>query len=434
MNKKPLLLLALAFAAPAHADIHADIDLLADQTEKTVIEDRRWIHQHPELSNQEVQTSKYVAKRLKELGYEVTTGIAKTGVVAVLKGGKLGPVVLLRADMDALPVVEEVDVPFKSTVKAKYDGKDVGVMHACGHDAHTGILLGVAKVLAGIKPQLPGTVKLIFQPAEEGVPPGEEGGAALMVKEGVLSKDPKPEVAFALHVMAGYATGQLAWRSGGAAASSDDFVITVLGKQTHGAYPWMGVDPIVTAAQIVLGLQTIPSRQMELTKAPVIVTVGKIEGGVRNNIIPDSVTMKGTLRALDPDMRKQLHERVKRTAEEIAASAGASAEVTIGEGTAYPVTYNDPALVTQMLPTLKRVAGAGLVEGAPQMGAEDFSFFQQKIPGFYIMIGIRPPGEPKEGFPANHSPKFHIDESGLKLGVRALANMTVDYMQQHQSN
>ncbi|HVT36176.1 MAG TPA: amidohydrolase [Nevskiaceae bacterium] len=423
-----LLLISISAAAE---DLREAIDRLTPQVEPHVVANRRYLHEHPELSNREVNTSKYVAQKLKALGIEVTTGVAKTGVVGVLRGGKPGPVVALRADMDALPVVEEVDLPFKSTVRTSFDGKDVGVMHACGHDAHVGILLGVAEILSKLKGDLPGTVKFIFQPAEEGAPLGEEGGAALMVKEGVMSNAPKPEVIFGLHVLSIYDVGQLAYRAGGAMASADDFVIVVHGKQSHGAYPWLGTDPVVVASQIVLGLQTIPSRQMDLTKAPVIVTVGKIEGGVRNNIIPDAVTLKGTLRSLDSEMRKQLQEKVKRTAEDIAASAGATAEVHIGEETSYPVTYNDPGLTAAMLPTLQRVGGAGLTNAAVQMGAEDFSYFQQQVPGLYVFIGIRTPGAPKDEFAPNHSPRFKIDESGLPLGVRTLANLTVDYMQQH---
>ena len=420
----------LVCATPTRADdsLDAQIDKLADQVEPHVIEYRRYIHQHPELSNREVETAKYVAKHLKQLGLEVQTGVAKTGVVAVLRGGKPGPVVALRADMDALPVTEEVDVPFKSKIHTTYDGKSVGVMHACGHDAHTGMLLGVAEVVSQLKDQWPGTIKFIFQPAEESPPQGEEGGAALMVKEGVLSKEPKPEVIFGQHVLTNWEVGQVTYHSGGAMASADDVEIVVNGKGTHGAAPWNGVDPIVIAAQIVLGLQTVASRQMEINKAPVIVTIGKIEGGTRDNIIPDSVTMKGTLRALDEGMRKDLQERVKRTAEDIAHSAGATATVKFGGHNSYPVTYNDPKLVQRMLPSLRAAAGADNVQEAPPLlGAEDFSFFAEKIPGFYVFLGSRPKNEAKELFAANHSPRFHIDESVLKLGVKTLAHLAADY-------
>jgi amidohydrolase len=410
------------------AALHNEIDKLADGVNAEVISDRRYLHQHPELSNREVETGKYIAKRLKALGYTVQTGVGHNGVVGVLKGGKPGPVVALRSDMDALPVTEQGDLPFASKVKATYNGKDVGVMHACGHDAHMGILLGTAKLFAEMKDQLPGTVKLIFQPAEEGTPQGEDGGAELMVKEGVLSNEPKPEVIFGLHVLTSFETGTLAYHVGGAMASSDDFSIVVNGKGSHGAMPWSGIDPIVVAAQIVMGLQTIASRQMDVTKAPVIVTVGAINGGVRNNIIPDSVTLLGTLRALDDGMRKQLAEKVRRTAKEIAESAGARAEVTIGAETAYPVTYNDPKLTARMLPTMQRVAGDHLQEAPPLLGAEDFSFYGQKIPALFVWVGVRKPGASSDEYAPNYSPRFKVDEDGLELGVRTLANLTIDYM------
>jgi amidohydrolase len=428
--------IALAgLSLPVLADdpaLAGDIDRAADAIETHVIANRRRIHQHPELGNRETETAKYVAAELKRLGFEVQTGVAHTGVVGVLRGGQPGAVVALRADMDALPVVEEVDLPFASKVRSKYDGKDVGVMHACGHDAHTAILLGVAEVAASLKARWPGTLKLMFQPAEEGAPVGEEGGAALMVKEGVLTRAPAPEVVFGLHVLSTFDADQIAYRAGGAMASADDMQIVVHGKQTHGAAPWEGVDPIVVSSQIILGLQTIASRQMDATKAPVIVTIGKIEGGVRNNIIPDSVSMKGTVRALDDGMRKDLQQRIKRTVESIAASAGATAEVSFGTETSYPVTYNDPKLTEAMLPTLARVAGQGhLVEAKPILGAEDFSFFAQQVPGLYVYVGARTPGTPPADWPSNHSPKFHLDEMGLKLGVRTLANLAADYAGTH---
>jgi len=428
-------LLSAALPQAAAADsLDQQIDQLADKVEPHVLQWRRHIHQNPELSNREVETAKYVAKQLRNFGVDdVQTGVAKTGVIAVVRGGRPGPVIALRADMDALPVTEEVDLPFKSTAKATYDGKPVGVMHACGHDAHTSMLLGVAEVVARLKDQWPGTVKFIFQPAEESPPVGEEGGAQLMIKEGVLLKDPRPEVIFGQHVISSWAAGEVAYRSGALMASADDVEIVVTGKGSHGAFPWNGIDPIVVASQIVLGLQTIASRQMDISKAPVIVTIGKIEGGTRDNIIPDSVTMKGTLRALDPGMRKQLQERVKRTAEDIAHSAGATAKVAFGQHSAYPVTANDAKLVQRMLPTLQRVAGDGkLLEVPPMLGAEDFSFFAEQVPGFYIFLGSRPPAEPAEGFPANHSPRFHIDESVLKLGVKTLAHLAADYAQNAQ--
>lgn len=424
----PLLLVCASATAAEPASLASEIDRLADKIEPQVISARRHLHQNPELGNRETETAKFVAKRLKALGLSVQTGVAKTGVIAVLKGDLPGPVVALRADMDALPVVEEVDLPFASTVRTTYDGKDVGVMHACGHDAHTSMLLGVAEVLSQLKPRLRGTVKFIFQPAEEGAPTGEEGGAKLMLKEGVFTTAPVPEVVFGSHVFAQWEVGTIAWKAGGAMASSDDLKIVVKGKQTHGAAPWQGIDPIVVASQIILGLQTVASRQMNVGKAPVIVTIGKFDGGVRNNIIPDSVTLKGTLRSLDAGMRKELEERVRRTAENIAAASGATAEVSIGAETAYPVTVNDPALTARLLPTLKRIVGDDKVIPADaMMGAEDFSFFAQEVPGYFVFLGARPVGEAPELFAANHSPRFHIDEKVLKIGVRTLSNLVVDY-------
>ncbi|ROH90885.1 amidohydrolase [Stagnimonas aquatica] len=421
------LAMAPVLAAAAPVDLHAEIDRLSAQIEPQVIKNRRHLHQHPELSNREFETAKFVAARLKGLGLEVQTGVAHTGVVAVLRGGKPGPVVALRADMDALPVVEEVDLPFASKVRSSYDGKDVGVMHACGHDAHTAILLGAAEVLAQLKPQLAGTVKFIFQPAEESAPVGEEGGAQLMLKQGVFDQAPKPEAIFGLHVFAQWEVGELLVKEGGAMASADSLDILVRGKQTHGAAPWQGIDPIVVASQIVMGLQTVASRQMNIGKEPVIVTIGKIDGGVRNNIIPDQVVMKGTLRALDDGMRAELHQRVTRTAQKIAEAAGTTAEVTIGAESDYPVTVNDPALVARMRPTLARVAGGPVKTPDAMLGAEDFSYFAQRVPGLFVFLGARPKGEAPEKFAANHSPRFHLDEGVLPIGVRTLANLVVDY-------
>ncbi|WP_428309297.1 amidohydrolase [Hydrocarboniphaga sp.] len=419
-------------ALAAEADLHAQIDALTAGINGTLVDDRRWLHQHPELSNREVNTAAYVARRLKKLGLKVQTGVAHNGIVAVLEGGRPGPVVALRADMDGLPVVEEVDVPFKSKVKSTYDGKDVGVMHACGHDGHMAILIGVAEVASRLKAQWPGTLKLIFQPAEEGAPEGEEGGAELMVKEGVMSSAPKPEVIFGLHLFSQWDVGQLAVRSGGAMASSDDLNIVVHGKQTHGARPWAGIDPIVVSAQIIEGLQTITSRQMDISAAPVVVTIGKIEGGVRSNIIPDSVTMRGTLRALDTTMQQDLQQRVIRTVTKIAESAGTTADVSIGSDHAYPVTYNDPALTKAMLPTMQRVVGeSNVLDVPPMLGAEDFSFFAREVPGLFVFVGVRTPGQPAGDWAANHSPRFHIDEGALGVGVRALSNLALDYALAH---
>ena len=413
------------------SSLDADIDQRARQVEDKVIAWRRDIHQHPELSNRETRTAQLVADHLRGLGLDVKTGIAHTGVVALLQGEQPGPVVALRADMDALPVAEEVDVPFASKVRSTYNGQDVGVMHACGHDTHTAILMGVAEILTALRPRLPGTVKFIFQPAEEGVPQGEEGGAALMVKEGVL-ENPKPEAIFGLHVLSSVPTGKLEYRSGPVMASIDSFRITVRGRQTHGAMPWRGVDPIVVASQIVLGLQTIASRQVDVTKEPSIVTVGSIHGGARFNIIPDSVEMLGTVRTYDEDMRADIHRRISSTAELIAKSAGAGAEVAIDKMN--PATVNHTGLTEALAPTLSRVAGGENVGVSPKLTAsEDFSIYQQQVPGFFFFVGITPPGIDVTTAAANHSPKFYVDEAGLLLGVRALAYLTVDYLEQEHA-
>ena len=410
-------------AAPATP---ARIDSAAKKVEASVIATRRDIHEHPELGNREVRTAKIVADRLRSLGIEVQEKVAHTGVIGVLRGGRPGKVVALRADMDALPVSEQVDVPFASKVRTRYNEQEVGVMHACGHDAHVAILLGVAEVLAGMRDEIPGTVKFLFQPAEEGAPAGEEGGAELMVKEGAL-ENPKVDAIFGLHVTSRLPVGEIGYRPEGMMAAVDSFEIVVHGKQTHGAYPWLGVDPIVIASQIVLGLQTIPSRQLDSTLAPSIVTVGAIHGGVRTNIIPDQVKMIGTIRSLDAKMRDDIHARIRRTVENIAASAGATADVTITAG--YPITYNDPALTERTAPVLREVAGAKNVSiSNPTLGAEDFSMFQQKVPGVFFWLGIRPVNQTAEQAASNHSPFFFIDESGLELGVRALARVAVDYL------
>ena len=432
LTKLSATLVGLAFgtvAAAADTNIATTADALIDGVMADVISARRHLHEHPELSNREVETSAFVAKKLRALGYTVQSGVAKHGVIAVLKGGKPGPVVALRADMDGLPVAEEVDLPFASKVKSTYDGKDVGVMHACGHDTHMAMLLGAAAVFAKLGPSLPGTVKLIFQPAEEGRPAGEEGGAELMVKEGVLSQAPVPEAIFGLHVLTQFETGKLAFRAGGLMASTDNLNITVRGKQTHGAIPWNGIDPIVVSAQIVNALQTVVSRQIDITQGAAIVTIGKIDGGVRNNIIPDEVRMKGTLRSLDPAWRLVLNDAVRRTVIKTAEASGATATVGIGDEYSYPVTYNDPALTERMRPTLARLAGASnLIESTPQTVAEDFSFYQQKIPGLFVFVGVRKPGASGDEYAPNHSPRFKVDEAGLPLGVRTLVGLALDYM------
>jgi amidohydrolase len=421
---------AASLSAPAAAqkkpdDLAKVIEAKLPLVMPKVIAWRRDIHQHPELGNHEVRTAKLVADHLRSLGMEVRTGVAHTGVIGVLVGGRPGPIVALRADMDALPVTEQVDLPFKSTVRTTYNGAEVGVMHACGHDNHVAILMGVAEILAGMKADLPGTVKFIFQPAEEGPPAGEDGGAPMMVKEGALD-DPRPSAIFGLHVWPG-PQGSLNYRAGGAMAAPDNLQIVIKGRQTHGALPWGGVDPIVVSAQVVLGLQTITSRQIDVTQAPAIVTIGSIQGGNRGNIIPDSVVMVGTIRTFDDAMRKDIHERVRRTAEEIAKSAGATATVTIPPGGL--LTYNDPALTEQMLPTLRRTAGeGGLKEIKPVTGSEDFPAFTQNIPGMFFFLGGLPKGGDPATAPRNHSPYFFVDEGALPTGVRAMANLAIDYL------
>lgn len=402
------------------------IDEAARRAEPGVIATRRDIHQNPELGNREVRTAKLVAARLQALGIETRTGVAHTGVVGVLRGGRAGPVVALRADMDALPVTERVDLPFASKVRTTYDGQDVGVMHACGHDAHVAILLGVAEVLASIRSRLPGTVVFVFQPAEEGAPEGEEGGAALMLKEGALD-NPKVDAIFGLHVTTRHAVGTIAVRPDSLMAATDTLAIKVRGKQTHGAYPWLGVDPVVAAAQVVVGLQTITSRQLDVTLAPSVISIGVIKGGVRSNIIPEEVDLLGTIRSLDAGMRDELHARVRRTAENIAAASGASATVTIDGN--YPAVRNDPTLFERVLPTLRRVAGQdGVKIIPPVLGAEDFAFYQQKVPGVFFFVGVRPREVTAQAAAPNHSPLFFVDESGLALGVRALAHVAVDFL------
>jgi amidohydrolase len=356
---------------------------------------------------------------------DVRTEVAHTGVVGVLRGARPGPVVALRADMDALPETEMVDLPFASKARGEYGGQEVGVMHACGHDNHVAILMGVADALASVRSQLNGTVVFIFQPAEEGAPPGESGGASMMIEQRVL-ENPRPEVIFGLHVWPD-TLGRLTYRPGGFMAASDRLRITVHGKQTHGAMPWGGVDPIVTAAQIITGLQTITSRQMRTTEAPSIVTIGQINGGIRNNIIPDSVVMIGTVRTLQPDHRIEIHEHIRRTAVNIAEAAGATADVQISNGAS--VTYNDPALTERMAPTLRRVArGNRAALRPPETGAEDFSAFQARIPGLYFFLGIVPDGQDPAAAPRNHSPHFFADEGALPVGMRALAHLALDYL------
>ncbi|MEO8216932.1 MAG: amidohydrolase [Acidobacteriota bacterium] len=403
------------------------LDLRCAAVECEVIGWRRDLHQFPELSNREFRTAGIVTQHLQSLGLEVRTGLAHTGVVAVLRGSRPGPVVALRADMDALPVVETVDLPFASRERVTYNGQEVGVMHACGHDAHTAILMGVAQVLSELREEIRGTVLFVFQPAEEGAPEGEEGGAELMIRQGALH-DPKPEAIFGLHVTSQFPVGTIGTRPAALMAAVDTLKIKVTGRQTHGAYPWRGVDPIVAAAQIVLGLQTVVSRRANLTVGPAIVTIGAIHGGVRNNIIPGEVTMIGTLRSLDVEMRDELHRGVKQTAEKIAESSGATAEVTIIPG--YPITFNDPALTASMVPVLGDVAGSANVLDIPAvLGAEDFAFYQQKLPGMFFFLGTRPVDVSLTDAAPNHAPDFYVDESGLLLGLRAMTHLATNFLE-----
>ena len=405
--------------------LRSEVDARTEEVTEKVVAWRRDLHAHPELGNREFRTAGIIAEHLRSLGMEVQTEVAHTGVVGVLRGGLPGPVVALRADMDALPVTEMADVPFASRVTTEYNGQEVGVMHACGHDNHMAVLMGTAEVLAGMRDRLPGTVKFIFQPAEEGAPAGEAGGASLMVQEGVL-ENPRPDAIFGLHVMPQH-TGFIGYHAEGAMASSQTLGIKVRGSQTHGAMPWGGVDPVVVSAQIILGLQTIISRQADITRAPAVVTIASIHGGLRSNIIPDSVVMVGTVRTLDPAMQEQIEERIRRTVKGIAESAGATAEVSLSRG--LPITYNDPGLTLRMAPTLERVAGAGKASPwPPTTGAEDFSYFQQEIPGLYFFLGVIPDSIPLTRAAPNHSPFFFADEAALPLGVRALAHLTVDFL------
>ncbi len=406
-------------------DMSKEINAATDKIMPKVVEWRRHLHQYPELSNREFKTSKYVEDNLRRLGLEVKTGVAKTGVVGILKGSLPGPTIGLRADMDGLPVTERNALPFMSKEKSEYNGQTVGVMHACGHDTHVAMLLGAAEVLSGMKDKIKGTIVFIFQPAEEGAPSGEEGGAALMIKEGVLD-NPKIDAVFGIHVNAQTEVGTIKYKSGAFMASSDWFLIKIKGKQSHGAYPWLGIDTITTAAQIVNGLQLIVSRQSELTKSPVVITVGKINAGVRENIIPEELTMAGTIRTLDSAMQKDVHERIKLTATKIAESVGATAEVSIETKTL--VTYNTPDLVKKMLPSLEKSAGKENVQETTWvMGAEDFSYYGTKAPTFFFNVGGMPKGKNVKDTAAHHTPDFFIDDSRLDVGVKAFCNIVFDY-------
>ncbi|MEQ1676420.1 MAG: amidohydrolase [Chitinophagaceae bacterium] len=398
----------------------------ADKIESKCIAWRRDIHEYPELGNRETRTARIIAAHLRKLGIEVKEGVAKTGVVGILRGGKPGPCIALRADIDALPLVERVNIPFASKQKATYNGQDVGVMHACGHDTHVAMLMSVAEILAGMKSELKGTVKFIFQPAEEGPPEGEEGGAPLMIKEGVMD-NPKVDAIFGLHIESDIEVGKIQYKPGAFMASSDWFHIVVKGKGSHGSQPWKGIDPVQISAQIIEGLQNIVSRQSELTKAPVVITVGKIHAGVRNNIIPEECVMDGTIRTLDNNMQQEVHERIKLTATKIAEASGATAEVTIDTKTL--VTYNTPELVKKMIPSLQSAAGAeNVTERAWVTGAEDFSYYGTKAPAFFFYLGGMPKGKDPKTAPPHHTPDFYVDDSGMKTGIKAFCDLVIDYM------
>jgi amidohydrolase len=417
----------LVRALPAAELDAATLDALDAKELPSVIAWRRDIHAHPELGNRETRTAKLVADELNKLGLEVHTGIAHTGVVALLKGGRPGPTVAVRADMDALPVTEKTDVPFASHVTTTYRGETVGVMHACGHDSHTAMLLGLAAALSAERASLPGNVLFIFQPAEEGPPDGEEGGAQLMLKEGLFEKYP-PQAVFGMHVWAALGAGQVGYRSGPLMAGVDMFKVIVHGKQAHGAYPWQAVDPIVTSAQMVTAVQTVVSRNVDITTNPAIVTIGSIKGGVRNNIIPAEVTLLGTVRTFTPEQRTLVLEHLKLIVEHTAAANGATAELILSDAP-YPVTYNDPALTQRAVTSLAAAVGAANVRQVPPVTAsEDFSFFAKKVPGFFFFVGVTPPAQDPAKAPANHSDYFYIDEDGIAVGLRAMTRVVVDYL------
>ncbi len=428
--KKIILILFILATQQALAQINPKLQIKLDQKatelEPKVITWRRHLHQYPELSNRETQTAAYIAEHLKALGLKVQTGVAKTGVVALLETGKPGPVIALRADIDALPVTERNSLPFASKARTTFNGQETGVMHACGHDTHMAMLMGVAEILTKNKADLKGTIKFIFQPAEEGAPVGEEGGASLMVKEGVL-ENPKVEVIFGLHISSVTPLGKITYRPGGILAAADNYSIKVLGKQAHGSAPWMSVDPIVVSAQIIMGLQTIISRQTELTKEAAVITVGRIQAGIRENIIPEEAFFAGTIRTLDTAMQQKIHDKIILTATKIAESAGAKAEVTIYRGD--PVTYNNPSLTQKMVPSLQKAAGAQntLLMNAIT-GAEDFSVYQEKVPGLFFFVGAMPPNQDPNTVPSHHTPDFMVDEKAFVTGIKAMLNLTVDYM------
>ena len=418
------LVLVLAIMSSYFGFSQHGMDAEVAAIESKVIEWRRHFHQNPELSNREFKTAEKIAEHLRSLGLEVQTGIAHTGVVGILKGRKPGKVLALRADIDALPVPERADLPFKSTATGEFRGEEVPVMHACGHDTHIAILMGVAEILSKNKNKIKGTIKFIFQPAEEGAPPGEEGGAKLMVEEGVL-KNPDVDAIFGLHIGSGQPINTIGYKPGGAMAAVNSFEINVKGKQTHGSMPWGGIDPIMVSAKIIDGLQTLVSREMPLTQEAVVLSIGKISSGVRSNIIPESAQMIGTLRTLDEGMQKHIHKRMREMVADIAKAYRAEATIDIDEG--YPITFNDHELTAQMLPSIQKAAGTENVHLMKAItGAEDFSFFQKEVPGFYFFLGGMTPGN-TEPFP-HHTPDFYIDEGGLLLGVKSFIQMSIDYL------
>jgi amidohydrolase len=421
-------LTSLLAGAPAVAEVSGEaLEQAARAIGPQVVTWRRDLHQNPELGNREFRTSKLVAAHLEALGLEVRTGIAHTGVVGVLRGGRPGPVIALRADMDGLPVTERADVPFRSTVTTEYRGEQVGVMHACGHDGHTAILMGAAEVLAGMRKELPGTVLFVFQPAEEGAPEGEEGGAPLMLQEDLFGTL-EPEAIFGLHLWASLNAGQVGYRQGSIMAAADSFRILVNGRQTHGSRPWAGVDPIVTASEIVTSMQTVVSRQTDISRWPAVVSVGAIKGGIRMNIIPDSVEMLGTIRTFDPTVREQIIERMTRTTEHVATANGATATFEIMPGST-PVLVNTPELTARSLPALEKAVGKGNVVEIPYVtAAEDYAYFALEIPSVYVFIGSTPAGQDAATAPSNHSPLYFVDESALDVGLRALLGMAVNYL------
>lgn len=410
--------------------IESQVETAVNKIESKCIAWRRDFHEHPELSNREFRTSKIIADHLRSLGIEVKEGVAKTGVVGILRGAKPGPVIGLRADIDALPVTERGNLPFASKVKSTFNGQEVGVMHACGHDTHIAMLMSVAGILSNMKNDLAGTVKFIFQPAEEGPPIGEEGGAPLMVKEGVLD-NPKVDVVFGLHINAQTPVGQIKYREQGMMAASDWFTITIHGKQSHGAQPWLGIDPVVIGTQIIEGLQTIVSRQSELTKDPVVISTTIFKAGVRENIIPEEVTLGGTIRTLDTAMQKDVWMRIERTAKKIAEASGATADVKIDTKTL--VTYNNPELTKQMIPSLQKASNNNANVMDAVMGAEDFSYFAAKVPSLYFYLGGMTPGTDPKLTAAHHTPDFSVDESGMKTGIKAFCFLVLDYMKLAQT-